>query len=291
MTRACGFLATALLLSTGSALAATPAAGAGPRRHVLSRTELRDLPRSANGRDYMLYVGLPASFAKEPARRYPVLYLCDGYWDFTLVNGFYGNLVYDRVVPEFVIVGIGYQGDAPDYDTLRRYDYTPAADPEKDPKGETSGHAAEFLSVLETQIVPFVEKEYRGDPTYRVLGGSSLGGLFALYAMYARPGLFQGVIAPSPATPWAHDWLFDFEGRFAAASKPLAGRLFMSGASEEWPDLLDGIKRFNTRLEKRPYAGLTYQWRLVDGERHAGTKAESYNRGVRFAFAPLAPKD
>jgi hypothetical protein len=29
---------------------------------------------------------------------------------------------------------------------------------------------------------------------------------------------------------------------------------------------------------------------LVDGERHSGTKAESYNRGVRFAFAPLAPQ-
>jgi hypothetical protein len=32
-----------------------------------------------------------------------------------------------------------------------------------------------------------------------------------------------------------------------------------------------------------------YSFRLIEGERHAGTKAESYNRGVRFAFAPLAP--
>ena len=57
------------------------------------------------------------------------------------------------------------------------------------------------------------------------------------------------------------------------------------------PDLIGAILRFNAQLAKRPYSGLTYQWRLIDGERHAGTKAESYNRGVRFAFAPRAPKD
>ena len=28
---------------------------------------------------------------------------------------------------------------------------------------------------------------------------------------------------------------------------------------------------------------------MIDGEGHAGTKPESFNRGVRFAFAPRAP--
>ena len=238
----------------------------------------------------MLYVGLPYSYGTEPARRYPVLYLCDGYWDFTLVNGFYGNLIYDKAIPEAIIVGIGYQGEKPDYDTLRRIDYTPVPDPKKDAKGVTSGHAAEFLGVLEKEIVPFVEREYRADPSYRVLGGKSLGGLFALYAMYAKPGLFQAYIAPSPAVVWAGDWLFATEKAFAASGRPLTARLFMSGASEEDASFLSGIQRFNTVLEGRSYKGLQYQWRLVDGERHAGTKAESYNRGLRFAFAPLAPK-
>jgi len=29
---------------------------------------------------------------------------------------------------------------------------------------------------------------------------------------------------------------------------------------------------------------------VIDGERHAGTKPESFNRGMRFAFAPRAPE-
>jgi hypothetical protein len=254
-----------------------------------SRTPSCGLPRAANGRDYLLYVALPPDYASKPERKYPALYICDGYWDFTLLNGFYGNLRYDRVIPDFVIVGIGYAGEDPDYDSLRRYDYTPVPDPASDPEGRTSGHAPEFLGVLADEIIPFVEREYRVDSSYRVLGGSSLGGLFALYALFERPGLFQAYIAPSPAVDWADDWLFEVEREAAARGTRLPARLYMTGAGEESPPFLAAIERFSARLEAHEHPGLVYEWRLIDGERHSGTKAESYNRGVRFAFAPLAP--
>lgn len=120
-----------LAAASGCSWVPARADDAPPRhpRHTLGNTELRALPRSANGREYLLYVALPYSYGSEPGRRYPVLYICDGYWDFTLLNGFYGNLRYDRVIPELMIVGIGYQGDKPDYENLRRYDYTPVPDP------------------------------------------------------------------------------------------------------------------------------------------------------------------
>jgi hypothetical protein len=259
------------------------------RRHVVDDTEERALPRAANGRDYLLYVAFPDSYAAHPERRYPVLYLCDGYWDFNLVKGFYGNLRYDKVLPELIIVGLGYQGDKPDYDRLRRWDLTPVADTRPAADRAGTGHATEFLSVLEHEIIPAVESSYRADPAYRVLGGSSLGGLFALYAMLARPGLFQAHIAPSPAVDWANDWLFAQEEAFARRGGKLAGRLFITGAEKESAPFLASIRRFDTVLRRRAYPDLAYEFRVVEGERHAGTKAESYNRGVRFAFAPRAP--
>jgi predicted alpha/beta superfamily hydrolase len=257
------------------------------RRQVIENTEIRELPPRPNGRAYQLYVALPGEYAEHPERRYPVLYLCDGYWDFALVNGFYGNLLYDKVVPSAILVGFGYQGDKPDYANLRRWDYTPAADPSAKPDQGESGHAAEFLRFVEHEVIPFVEREYRVDPSYRVLAGSSLGGLFTLYAALARPGLFQAYIAPSPAVAFADDWLFGYEDSFAKSGQKLRGRLFVSGAEKEEPAFLDAVKRFDARLRQRSYPELTYEFRLVEGERHAGTKAESYNRGVRFAFAPL----
>jgi hypothetical protein len=29
---------------------------------------------------------------------------------------------------------------------------------------------------------------------------------------------------------------------------------------------------------------------VIDGEGHAGNQTESYNRGLRFVFAPVAPR-
>jgi uncharacterized protein len=274
--------------ATAGAQSASPIPAPRTSPHpIMANASLRVLPPSSNGRTYQIYVELPPSYAREPSRHYPVLYLCDGYWDFKLVSSILGGLLFDNDAPEMILVGLGYPGANPDFGALRSYDYTPVRAP-NDPQGKTTGHAPEFLKVLETEIIPLVEREYRVDRSFRALGGSSLGGLFTLYAMFERPGLFQGYIAPSPAVDWAKDWLMGREAAYAAANKDLPVRLFVSGASEEWPTFLAAIRRFDERLQGRHYPGLRYTWRLIDGERHAGTKPESFNRGVRFVFAPLA---
>jgi uncharacterized protein len=269
---------------------ATLAHGPFPR-YSLASTEVRSLPRSPSGRAYQIIVGLPDSFDDEPGRRYPVLYLCDGYWDFAMVKGIHAGLLNDQAVPEMIVVGLGYGGDNPNYGRLRRWDYTPVSATYRGAEYDGgSGHAEEFLAYLAEVIVPLVEKEYRGDPGYRVLAGSSLGGLFALYAMFARPGLFAAHVAASPAVQWADDWLLGFEETFRKSGQPLGARLFVSGAEKEFAVILDGVKRFDARMREQAYPGLAYEFRLVEGERHAGTKAESYNRGLRFAFSPRAPE-
>ncbi len=269
----------------------SPSRGPFPRQ-IVAGSEVRVLPRAANGRMYQLYVGLPESFEDDPERRYPVLYLCDGYWDFNLVKALSGNLLVDKAIPEIIVVGLGYPGDRPDYGRLRRWDLTPVpAKYEGASYDGPSGHAEEFLSVLEHEIIPLVEREYRGDPSYRVLAGSSLGGLFTLYAMFAQPGLFAAYVAPSPAAQWAEDWLLGFEDAFHRGGRPLGARLFVTYAEKDPALILDGVKRFDARLRERAYPGLAYDFRVVEGEGHASTKAESYNRGLRFAFSPRAPQE
>jgi uncharacterized protein len=255
--------------------------------HVIVGSELRVLPPTAQGRAYQLHVALPASYSQEATKRYPVLFVTDGYWDFPTIQTSYANLVYDRVVPELIIVGLGYAGENLEYGNLRRWELSPVP---VDDAGEASGHAADFLQTLEQTIVPFIDREYRTDPSHRVLAGSSLGGLFTLYTMYSKPDLFQGYIAASPAVLLQREWLFGYEDAFAKSGKPLKARLYMTGAENEWPSFLDGIKRFNKRIAGRKYPAFVYEWRLIDGERHAGTKAESYVRGMRFVFTPLAPE-
>jgi hypothetical protein len=58
----------------------------------------------------------------------------------------------------------------------------------------------------------------------------------------------------------------------------------------EGPGHLAGILRYNARVMSRKHPGLAYEFRFIDGERHAGLKNEAYTRGLRFAFAPIAPE-
>lgn len=283
MKRRLLMLSLALSAMTTTAIADTPAAPP----YALPGTQVRTLPPTAAGRHYQLFIHLPASFSKSPKRRYPVLYVTDGYWDFATLVASYGSLVYDRVVPEFIIVGLGYAGRDPDFDTLRLWDLSPVR-----MLGEKadSGHADQFLDTIETTVFPLVEREYRADPAQRYIAGSSLGGLFVLHALYARPRLFQGYIAASPAVVVGGDWIIGRAKAYAASGKPLNARLYVTGAEYEWPGFLAGIQRYQALLPELKQPGLVYENRTIDGERHAGTKAESYTRGMRFVFAPLAPE-
>ena len=277
-------LATIALLAGAAPAADTPAPVYPP--HTIPGSQLRVLPVNAAGRQYQLSIGLPADYAKNPDKRYPVIYVTDGYWDFEKLDAIRGALVFDKVAPDFIIVGMGYAGSILDYCTLRAWELSPVPFG-NDPK---TGHAAEFLATIEHEIIPFVEREYRADPAHRVLGGASLGGLFTVYAMYSKPDLFSAWVAVTPAVALNNNWLLDYEEKFARAGGQLNGRLFVSMGENEGAAYLGSILLYNKRVSSRRYPGLAYQFRVVDGERHAGMQLESYTRGIRFVFAPLAPE-
>lgn len=273
------------LLAAVTAVTVLTAAPAYPP-HVIGNSELRVLPKTAAGRHYQLSVGLPASYAQNPDRRYPVVYVTDGYWDFQKLDAIRGSLTFDKVAPEFIIVGLGYAGENLNHGQLRSWELSPVpfnGDP-------NTGHAAEFLETIEKTIIPFIEREYRADPSHRVLAGASLGGLFTLYSMYSKPELFHGWIAVTPAVVLGNDWLLDYEKKFAEAGRTLKGRLHVTMGENEGVGFISGILRYNARVNSRKYPDLAYQFRIIDGERHAGMQLEAYTRGLRFIFAPKAPE-
>ncbi len=243
---------------------------------TLPGTQLRHLHSAATGRDYDIQISPPPDYARNPAARYPVLYVLDGQWDFKLMLSVQGGLLYDRFTPPIIIVGITWSGTSPDYDSLRAMDLTPEAT--RPLPG--SGAAPRFLSFLETELIPFIEAHYRADPARRVLLGSSFGGLFTLYTMFSDPALFSGYVAASPAVSYAGRAAFAQEAAFAAAHRELPVRLFVAVGDQE--SLAGPVQEFWSVLRSRRYAGLTLETRVIAGERHSGNKPEAFNRGLRF---------
>jgi uncharacterized protein len=274
------FTAALALLVLSSVLAQQVSAAESPeyRAVTVPRSELRSIKSSSTGRNYDLYIHKPADFDRSKEKKYPVLYLLDGQWDFKLLDSVVGGLVYDKWMPDIVVIGITYSGDHADYEALRAMDFTPSPG---DLKG--SGDGPKFLAFLRSELIPFAEVNYRADPGRRILGGHSFGGLFTLYAMFADPSLFWGYLAGSPAIQWDNDFVVKQEAAFAAKHKSLPVRLFLGvGGAEQ---LVTPSVSFVRTLSARNYGGLHWDGRVIEGEGHAGVKPEFYNRGLRFLFS------
>lgn len=252
------------------------------KHFVLSNTEIIPISSKHTGRAHELVIVYPFSYQTNPDKKYPVLYYLDAYWDTPLLVSTYGNLIYDNLVPEFIMVGLSYPSSA-DYGKERRMDYTFTA------VDTGSGKADLFLKFIQHEVAPLIEKQYRGEKTHRIIAGNSLGGLFAITAAYQAPDFFSGFIALSPAVEWDKQALVKLDSNYAKTHKSLNGRMFISYGSTEYPAFRDPIINFQQQLAARNYQGLELQNYAMQGLDHTTVKGDGYVRGLIWAWKTKKP--
>jgi len=262
--------------------------GATPPPVSLPGTEVRSILSSHTGEQYDIYIQPVGSAASD--ERYPVVYILDAQWDFPMVTGIYGGLNYDEFMPNVILVGITYNGESPDYGTLRAMDMTPTS-VEHVPG---SGRAPRFLAFIKEELIPFIESKYNADPAGRTLMGSSYGGLFTLYALFHEPDLFDRYVAPSSALHWDNGIIFQYEEALAQERSDLPIRLFLTAGEYEGEGMIKPMKTLEQTMTSRNYPSLRMKTDVVKSIRHASIKPESFTRGLSFVFAPdtvsLAPE-
>jgi uncharacterized protein len=255
--------------------------------YVQKDGEIRVVAPTRHDRQYQLYIALPASYGKEPARRYPVVYFTDAYWVYQKARAIYRGLEHDKTIPEVILVGIGYVGENLDYNELRTTDLSPPVQTRNMfAPGLIVGHADQFLRMIETQAIPLIEREYRADPRQRVLMGGSLGGGFALYALYARHELFQGYVVASPTL----GTLWQYEEDFMRSGRAVNARLFISVGDLEAHTFQNEIELFHRRIAARNYLAGGYRYRRYESMRHDGAILSGLQEGLQYVLEPLAPQ-
>jgi len=271
-----------MIFTAASALAADNS----QRSFVLKNTQILTMDSKQTGKKHELIIALPDSYHQSPDKKYPVLYFLDAYWDMPLVSGIYGTLVYDRVVPEFIMVGFSYP-DGANYDQERLQDFSPT---KLAGSGATTGGGEAFLNFIKESVVPLVEKNYRVDSAQRALSGSSLGGLFTLYAMYEDPAFFDRYIAISPAVSWDNNYVARRDAEYAKKHNSLNARAFISYGSAEYKPFADPIVDYQKQIEARKYKGLQLKNYKMEGLRHAGVKGEGFVHGLMWGWKDIAPE-
>jgi pimeloyl-ACP methyl ester carboxylesterase len=146
----------------------------------------------------------------------------------------------------------------------------------------TSGGADKFLKFIETELIPHVEKQYRVQP-FRVFAGHSLGGLFAVHAMLARPELFNAYLAVSPSLQWDNFEVTERAKKFFA-SRPDYNRTLYVSLGNEPGDIGDGFKLFRDLLAQQKVGNFVWQASHMEDEDHGSVVLRSHYEGLRKVY-------
>jgi predicted alpha/beta superfamily hydrolase len=146
----------------------------------------------------ILNIYLPEGYNKADTTRYPVVYLLDGSADedFIHISGLFqfNSFPWINRVPKSIIVGIA--------NVDRKRDFTYPTTVETDRKKlPTTGHSAKFITFLEKELQPFIEKNYKANAS-KMLIGQSLAGLLAAEVLVKKPALFNKYVIISPSLWW-----------------------------------------------------------------------------------------
>jgi predicted alpha/beta superfamily hydrolase len=240
------------------------------------------IPSLQRERTIRLY--LPPSYATQPSKRYPVLYLHDGqnlFDDATAYAGEWGvdealNALATSTGFEAIVVGIDNGG-------VKRMNELNPWPHERFGVGE--GEA--YLNFIVQTIKPHIDARFRtrSDAASTLIGGSSMGGLISHAGIVRHPSVFSKALVFSPSY-WTAPAM-----AVLAEQQPLprSARVYFYAGGQESESMAPLAERMHALVQGQ---GTATTLRVVAEAKHneAAWRAE-FERAVRWLFElPAMPR-
>lgn len=230
-------------------------------------------PSERSPEERVLRIHLPETYLQDTSRLFPVVYCLDGQ------NCFDASISYGGVEwclddialeleaeggPPCILVGIDNGGGR------RMYEYSyclpPSAEGKSYPPGALpeGGGAQEHLEFILYEVAPVIRRRFRIAHGPGSLVGSSMGGLFGLWAAITHPGAFRSVAAISPSVWWANEGVLT--QTLGAGPRP---RVWIDMGTREGKTSVEQFRRARKRLEALGWhEGRDLHSLLVEGGTH-----------------------
>ncbi|WKD49657.1 alpha/beta hydrolase [Microbulbifer spongiae] len=239
--------------------------------YEMPRTHVIPVKNSVSGWQYDLYIKLPEGYLEKNATKYPVIYFPDAAWNIEILSA-----STEFLMEEVILVGISWQTDI-DADLKKeagihvsRYrDYTmkESAKPEIQTKYQL-GKAGKHLNFIRTDIIDYVEKNYRVDPGNRTFFGYSLGSEFGAYILFTQPDTFKNYILGSPSLVGDIPHLIELASHSESETKSLNANVFVSYGSLE-KELGEHAEKLIAILKSRNDKSLSLKHVVIEGDHQA----------------------
>ena len=224
----------------------------------------------------IIEVILPAKYKPDSNEKFDVLYLLDGYDNIQLFHQIQQLTVREKYAPQIIIVAV--------FNTDRNRDFTPSLVK----YFKTSGGAANFLSFLKKELMPYIDKTY---PTngQNILYGHSLGGLFAMYALLNEPQLFSSYVAVDPSFWYDNGYANKLAGEKLSSLSGLEKTIFITGREGALQNM--GIDIMDSILKSKAPKDLSYKVVAYEDESHGSVRLKSMYDGLKMVYKGFSVKD
>lgn len=228
-------------------------------------------------------VWLPASYAKNPEKRYPVLYMHDGQNIIDPKTSYTGidwqvdeevtRLSSEGKMKEIIIVGINNS-------QTRTRDYSDT------PRGRS------YMNFITEKLKPFIDKQYRTLPDRENTAtmGSSMGGLISFMLVWYHPDVFYSAACLSPAFTDQFDYAIDWVEDESSDRKNIRIYIDCGGVTLD-KRLLPGAELMVKTLKKKGFVeGQNLMWYYSpQAEHNEAAWAKRVWRPLTFLF-PVTSK-
>ena len=219
--------------------------------------------------DRTVMISLPDDY-KSTTKKYPVLYISDGQWHFAHTTQAVGALAGNGIIPRMIIVAV---------QTLDNRSRDLGATP--DGTGDLGGGVNNFLDFMKKELVPFIEKNYRIYP-FRLISGSSLGGIFTVHAFLKDPKYFNAYLAYSPSMWWQNQYYVKKMDEFLSNNPGLQNYFYINVANE---GLGMGVNALAEVFKNKAPEKFIWQFEEYPQEIHETTAYKATFNGLKFVFS------
>ncbi|RPI01037.1 MAG: hypothetical protein EHM72_07535 [Calditrichaeota bacterium] len=216
-----------------------------------------------------IMIALPDNYHSS-TKRYPVLYITDGQWNYVSTSQAIGVLSSNGVIPQMILVAV-QTSDFRDRDLVVT----------RNEESKMGGGADKFLSFIKNELIPFIDKNYR-TCDYRALAGTSFGGIFVMHAFITDPRLFNSYLALSPSMWWDYGVLLKRTEAFLTKNQKLENYLYITVANE---GLGMGVNALAKTLELNSPKGLIWKFIEYPLEIHGTIPYKGTYDGLKFIFS------
>lgn len=241
---------------------------------ILPQIQVVPIKDTQTERNYELYVELPEDYAKDPTKKYPVLYYTDATWHREVLSA-----CQEYMLEDVILVGISWQLDIDEglknkvgahVSRFRDYSISEHSNPKIQQKYHL-GQAKNHLDFIRNDVIRYVDKNYRTDPNSRTYFGYSLSGEFGAYILLSQPDTFNNYIIGSPTVRNELDHLSELNTKFGPyqssnRNSSLKANVYVAYGSLEDKKVTEPIDAFVTLLNDRRDPGLSVFKEVIEGD-------------------------